>query len=361
MSTSSRPALPLPDWLRAIAAQLIIAHHLAWYGPLAVTAAVLAPELFAWLQDSARIAVQVFLVVGGYLAARALAPRPYDVRGPLPQAWPGLVLKRYLRLARPYGLALLAALVAAALARQWGADADTPDAPSVSVLLANVFFLQDVLGLPALSAGFWYVAIDLQLFALFAALVAWRRVGAPSSRLNRAMRVASLLGTGLLTVLSLFWFNLDAAQDRWAPYFFAAYGLGVLACWIQAQPRRFAMILALEAVVVLALMVAWRDRLALAGLVAVALAWQPGQALLLRSRLHPLMRWLAKVSYGSFLLHYPVLLVVGTVLDRLWPGDVPVAAAGLLLTWALSLAAGAAVQVACRVSQIVVVLWTLVC
>ena len=155
MSTSSqRTALPLPDWLRAIASQLIIAHHLAWYGPLALAAAGLAPSLFTWLQDSARMAVQVFLVVGGYLAARALAPRPFDVRGPQPQEWLGLVSRRYLRLARPYGLALLVALAAATLARQLGSDPDTPDAPSVGVLLANVFFLQDVLGLPALSAGF---------------------------------------------------------------------------------------------------------------------------------------------------------------------------------------------------------------
>ena len=34
----------------------------------------LAPDLMAWLYDYARMAVQIFLVLGGYLAAASLAP-----------------------------------------------------------------------------------------------------------------------------------------------------------------------------------------------------------------------------------------------------------------------------------------------
>ncbi|MBN8489412.1 MAG: acyltransferase, partial [Burkholderiales bacterium] len=229
---------------------------------------------------------------------------------------------------------------AATLARQLGSDPDTPAAPRVSELLAHLLFLQDLLDVPSLSAGFWYVAIDMQLFALFAALVTWRRLGAPGSRLNRVARVASVLGTLTLTVASLFWINLDSEQDIWAPYFFGAYGLGIAACWIQAQPRRSGLLLALAALVAAALEWAWRDRIALAGLTALLLAWQPGVERLARHPLHPLMAWLARVSYGSFLLHYPLLLVVGTLVDRVWPDDAVVAALALLLTWALSLTAG---------------------
>lgn len=340
MPTSRRPALPLPDWLRAMASQLIIAHHLAWYGPLAVSATVLWPELFSALQSNGRLAVQVFLVVAGFLAARGLAPRPFCRVGPAPTEWPGLVAQRYWRLARPCGVALLAALAAATLARQLGSDPDTPAAPSAPELLANLLFLQDLLGVPALSAGLWYVAIDLQLFALFAALVALRRLGAAGSALNRALRVSSVLGTVTLTVASLFWINLDSRFDIWAPYFFGAYGLGIAACWIQAQPRRAELLVALAALVAVALVFDWRERLAVAGLTALLLAWQPGGERLSRHALHPLMRWLARVSYGSFLLHYPLLLLVGTLTDGTWPGEPVAAALGLLLTWALSLAAG---------------------
>jgi peptidoglycan/LPS O-acetylase OafA/YrhL len=340
MPTSRRPALPLPDWLRAIASQLIIAHHLAWYGPLAVSAAALWPDLFDGLQAHGRLAVQVFLVVGGFLAARGLASRPFADGGPTPAEWPALVWQRYRRLARPYGVALLAALAAATLARQWGSDPDTPAAPSAPDLLAHLLMLQDLLGVPSLSAGFWYVAIDLQLFALFAALIALRHLGAPGTRWHRAARIASVLGTTTLTLLSLFWINLDSAQDIWAPYFFGAYGLGIAACWIQTQPRRAGLLLALAALVGAALEWAWRDRVAVAGVTALLLAWQPGTDRLARHALHPLMQWLARVSYGSFLLHYPLLLVVGTLVHRIWPEEAGMAALGLLLTWALSLAAG---------------------
>ncbi|MBN8489756.1 MAG: acyltransferase, partial [Burkholderiales bacterium] len=98
MPTTRRPALPLPDWLRAIASQLIIAHHLTWYGPLAASAALLWPELFELLQAHGRLAVQVFLVVAGYLAARGLAPRPFASSSHGPADWAGLVWQRYWRL-----------------------------------------------------------------------------------------------------------------------------------------------------------------------------------------------------------------------------------------------------------------------
>ncbi|MBQ0959579.1 acyltransferase family protein [Ideonella sp. 4Y11] len=344
MTATRRPALPLPDWLRAIASQLIIAHHLAWYGPLAVSATALWPGLFGSLQSHGRLAVQVFLVVAGYLAARGLAPSPFARSGPGPAEWAGLVWQRYWRLARPYGVALLAALAAAGFARAFGSDPDTPAAPSAPALLANLFFLQDLLGVPALSAGFWYVAIDLQLFALFAALVALRRIGRTGSALNRAMRVGSVLGTVGLMLASMLWLNLDSLLDAWAPYFFAAYGLGVAACWIHAQPRRTALLLALAALVAAALVLDWRERLAVAGLTALLLAWQPAGERLARHAWHPMMRWLARVSYGSFLLHYPLLLLVGTAVDRVWPDQPLPAALALVLTWALSLGAGWAVH-----------------
>ena len=63
------------DVLKAVASQLIIFHHLAFYGPLSDVAQSLAPGLMHWFSDYARVAVQAFLVVGGFLAARGWRPR----------------------------------------------------------------------------------------------------------------------------------------------------------------------------------------------------------------------------------------------------------------------------------------------
>ena len=48
------------DFLRALASQLIVWHHLAFYGPLSDIAYPLAPLAIDVLYDYARMAVQVF-------------------------------------------------------------------------------------------------------------------------------------------------------------------------------------------------------------------------------------------------------------------------------------------------------------
>ncbi|MBK6632741.1 MAG: hypothetical protein IPG33_17865 [Betaproteobacteria bacterium] len=59
------------DAIKAIASQLIVWHHLVAYGPMAETVYPHVEDLTDWLYSHARQAVQAFLVVGGYLAARS--------------------------------------------------------------------------------------------------------------------------------------------------------------------------------------------------------------------------------------------------------------------------------------------------
>ena len=72
---------PWIDWGKAIASQLIVWHHLAHYGPLAPRVAAVWPDLMGWLDGRALYAVQAFLVMGGYLAARSLWPARRAARG----------------------------------------------------------------------------------------------------------------------------------------------------------------------------------------------------------------------------------------------------------------------------------------
>jgi peptidoglycan/LPS O-acetylase OafA/YrhL len=105
----------LINLLKAVAAQLIVLHHLAFYGPMADHARALFPALIDWLSSSARIAVQVFLVVGGFLAAKSLAPSGHaGYADPLRAIW-----RRYTKLAPAFLAATLIAAVASTLAAQW--------------------------------------------------------------------------------------------------------------------------------------------------------------------------------------------------------------------------------------------------
>ena len=196
----SRPAtarLAGIDALKAVASQLIVLHHLAFYGPMSDHARQLAPGLFDWLSEHARLAVQAFLVIGGFLAARALAP---DGRLLAQRPVGSLFVRRYLRLAVPCIAAIGAAIVAAAIARALMQHDSIPAAPTLPQLAANLLLLQDLLGYDALSAGLWYVAIDLQLYILLV-LALWA---------GRERALAVVAG---LAVASLWAFTRSASRS----------------------------------------------------------------------------------------------------------------------------------------------------
>ena len=71
---ANRPQFGWINGLKAGAAQLIVLHHLAFYGPMSDVAHPAMPDLLDWLYEYARMAVQIFLVIGGFLAAASLAP-----------------------------------------------------------------------------------------------------------------------------------------------------------------------------------------------------------------------------------------------------------------------------------------------
>lgn len=327
------------NWGKALGSQLIVWHHLLSYGPLAPAARTRWPAWADFLQQDARLAVQAFLVIGGYLAARSLWPAP-DTPRLSPRDWPLRALARYRRLLPTLLLALLAAWLAAALARAWMTDADTPAPPTGTQLLAHVLMLQDILDQPALSAGVWYVAIDLQLFALLAALAALMHRAMRHARPGGAQTAMAVTLLGGSVLASLVWFNLQDDGDMWAPYFFGAYGLGVLAAWGGRGGQRAGATALIVSLLMLALLLEWRSRIALAGGVALLLLWQPAAGALARSNLNAMMGWLARISYPVFLLHYPVSLLVSTIVWRLAPSAPAAQIAGLLLAWCLSLAAG---------------------
>jgi len=320
-----RQSLPLVDLLKALSSQLIVWHHLAFYGPMSDVVYPYAPALISWHYDYARMAVQVFLVLGGFLTARTLAP---GMEFDQPARAIGLLLwRRYLRLARPYLVAIAAAIAAAAFARALIQYPSTPTAPTFLQIAAHVFLVQDIIGQEALSAGVWYVAIDFQLYALFL-LILW---------LSRARATAALLACATLASVSLLWLNRQPDLDIYAPYFFGAYGLGIIAQWISNQPRKSAWLAALALLVASALIVEWRTRILVAGVTALMLAATGGVTA-------PRWSWvsfLSRISYSVFVIHYAVILAVSAVVYRYWPASHSANAAGMAAAWMLSLAAGA--------------------
>lgn len=329
--------IPLIDVAKGLACMLIVWHHLAFYGPMSDAAYELAPWLVDWLYVYGRMAVQVFLVVGGFLAAGTLAPDGV-ARCDRPLAQIG---RRYLRLTTPYLAALALGIIAAGLARAWSDHVSIPAMPTLAQLLAHVLLLNDLLGFDALSAGVWYVAIDFQLFVL--AVLVFRLAGRwqPAGRVRLlAFERPGMVLAVALTVASLLWFNRIAALDTSAFYFVGSYGLGMLAFWAGRSTRRTWWLAAIAGMGGLALAMEFRGRIALAVAVALALVWLQSRPDARGWMRDSLLQRVGQMSYSVFLVHFPVCLLVNLLFDQLWPSMPWVNAGGMLLAFGLSLWSG---------------------
>lgn len=327
--------LPLVDWIKALAAQLIVLHHMALYGPLAHVAAQRWPDPMIWLFDYGLYAVQAFLVVGGYLAVRGLAPQ-----GRLVTHAPFVTLiRRYQRLVLPFAVALLLAIAAALLAGHWMQHESVTELGTAKEtgwrFLMHLLLLHNVLEVDALSAGVWYVAIDFQLFALMLGVL-WL-----AERAHRLGRFPwAEIFTFVAVTAALLVFNRNADLDAWGIYFMGSYGLGALAYWLSRRDNGNYWLALLSVTVLLALQIEFRERIALALSVALLLALvgrREDWLVRLRSRT---IAFLSKISYAVFLVHFPVALVVNAFfMHFLHPGPV-LALVGVGLAWALSLLVG---------------------
>lgn len=333
----------LIDLLKVCACILIVWHHLALYSPMAVVVSEWLPSLHDFLFEYGLLAVQVFLVVGGYLNgkswSRVLADQKIQA---MSRIW-----SRYTRLAIPLFVALSFAVLVTALIRPFFDHISLSAAPTPWQVLAHVFFLQDVLYLEAFSAGVWYVAIDFQLFimAIFCAWLAHAWQG--SSGTGLVVRKALLLW-GALTLVSLFVWNLNPLDEIWGTYFLGAYGLGLcIGSWRYANLRFSYFHLNLLIILVGALAFAYqpRERLAVAVVTAIFLClYEASECKPIQFLKASWLRNFSDATYAIFVIHFGVSLLVSALVFNFWSENIPINLMGLLLSFALSIWLGRLIQ-----------------
>ncbi len=268
------------------------------------------PGVMTWLFEYGRYAVQIFLVMGGYLAAQSLT-RTSDIRNPRTAL--KLIFNRYLRLFAPYVVALLITILCAWVARFWVQDEFVGESETLGQFLAHLFFLQGILGLDSISAGAWYVAIDWQLYAVLAIMFG----------MFPGFRSLIWVST-ILIVASLLYFNRLSDYENYFIYFIGSYGLGVLAQLAKnySDPvvNRLARILII--IIGLVILVSSFDHLwirnILAYFVAIALIVWGGRAYKdeKHAKMHNLVfsiLWGSRRSYCAFLLHFSFILLANTL------------------------------------------------
>ncbi|PTR15436.1 peptidoglycan/LPS O-acetylase OafA/YrhL [Nitrosospira sp. Nsp2] len=323
------------DALKAIACLSIVAHHLAAYGPMSQIAYPLFPGFVDGVYEYGRMAVPVFFVVAGFLFAGKHAPG-----GVLLVSHPVQAIKRrYLRLVVPYLAALILSIGCAAVARMWMVHESIPAAVGPFQLLAHALLLQDLLDQEVLSAGIWYVAIDFQLF-VSAVMLLW--LSRQIQHRHPNLKAGGLILITGLTLASLFVFNRDKSLDETAFYFFGSFGLGILIYWISDMPRRNLWLVLLALVVIGALLVDFRFRIAVAGAVMLMLGLVKQHGSLLENlRVPVFLTSLGRISYSIFLVHFPLCLVVNATFFHFFPVHPVANAFGLILAFGVSILGGA--------------------
>ena len=328
------------DLFKACACVLIVWHHLALYGPMSDVVFEWFPNVIGMLFDHGLLAVQIFLVVGGYLNAkswiRALSESDFHFFSRL---W-----ARYQRLAIPLLAALSFTVAITALVRPYFDHPSLSDSPTPYQVMAHVFLLQDILFVEAFSAGVWYVAIDFQLFALAVLCAAlahrWQAWLGRGSVIRKALGMWSLL-----MLASFFIWNLNPLGEIWGTYFFCAYGLGLcVGCWRWTGFNINYRILALLLLLLGALAWLYQPRIRLVVAVTVAVLLALYEATDCRPIPWLQSTWVQALSNGSyaiFLIHFGVSLLVSAVVFTHWSENVPINAMGMITSFGLSLLLGA--------------------
>jgi peptidoglycan/LPS O-acetylase OafA/YrhL len=357
------------DGLRGWASLAVVFYHVQFFRPeLTEIGAALPDVVVDDVFGRGNLGVAVFFVLSGFVIAYSarggLAPgdqadpsdRPADGAvtaappsgGPVP--WgrhkpfsaPVFALRRALRIVPPYYAAIVVALAFALAAslQEGGPFLPGEAAFSWPRFGSHLFFGQEILGFTNFNDVFWTLGLELQFYAVFAALVValrWVR----GSRL-RLPTVPVLFGA--VALVSVGWtltMAPDAPRAVWFPALIYSFFLGVLVLlralrlvpwWLPA--------LLLAAVAAVATVHAYNREFAAASGVTAAVLWLVVEiGGLDRVLADPVSQLLGRVSYSLYLVHTPVLGAALVVSALVLPQTAAGQAVGLVVALTAALVA----------------------
>jgi peptidoglycan/LPS O-acetylase OafA/YrhL len=314
------------DFLKTIAVQIIIFHHLSNYGIIPTKVHELFPGFIDFVGQHGKYAVQIFLVIGGYLTAKSL-PQTLAKFGLLKT-----MINRYLRLAPIYIIAIAFTMVCAMVARSVHYEDYIGEPETLLQILAHLFFLQSILGFESISVGVWYVAIDWQLYIFAACLLFFLK------SFKNTLIILSIVMFG-----SLMYFSKNPLFDNYFIYFVSAYGLGIIAFLAenssQPESRNKARVLFLLFILLVLsdAFIELRIKNIIEIVLAVLLSLFGKHAYTSKNiAWSQLCIWFSNRAYCAFLIHFSLLLVGNTIYNYLNLDNPHLGVAFMLGIWLLS-------------------------
>ena len=309
------------DLLKIIGSHLIVLHHLVLYSPMAKIVESKLPLLIDFFFYYARLPAWIFLVVAGFLCAHIVDKRTsFNLLH--------AIGKRCLRLLPLYFISISIVVLVTILFGPFIKDELwISPIPSLIEFLTHLLLIQDVIGQPALSAGAWYVSIDLQLFALTLALFFLSRHFYTNLEIE-------IIGSCifLASLASLFIWSKEQQYEIYAFYFLNAYGLGLIAYLARKNKLCFYFFLFLLMAHVMVMVFDLSAKSAVILLTALTLYFVD-KGYVITNRISKIIESASNSSYALFVSHFFVIIIFTGIWNMLELKGLFVAFMMLIVTW----------------------------
>ena len=196
------------DGLRAIAALSVCVYHFS--NTIADGRPHLWPEPFQSIADHGWAGVQIFFVLSGFVIAHSVRDQRITA-----SFFGRFALRRSIRLDPPYWVVIALSIVALMLT-----GSAFPSAPTV---VANMLYLDRLIGAPSLVKVGWTLALEIQFYLVFVLLIGVRQ---QVSRLGLLFVPLAIMSIGIyVKLIPLAWTGLFIVH--WSFFF-----LGALVSWV---------------------------------------------------------------------------------------------------------------------------------
>ncbi|GAA2656032.1 acyltransferase family protein [Paractinoplanes durhamensis] len=296
------------DGLRGLAALYVVVFH-CWLLGFPGFPVNSGPVWFGWLMYG-RLAVVFFLVLSGFSLALSPAAVGWRLGGVR-----RFLRRRAFRILPAYWAALAISLAVAAIV----VPASRQGPPTSGTTIVYALLLQDIVVAPTPNGAFWSIAVEVELYLVFPVLV----------MLRRKLGAGALMAIALLPFATyVLWSGGNTPVEgvnRLAMNLAPAFVAGMLAAAAVTGPRLpwhwLSLLTGAPVVYVIAtrgsawtaLHYFWIDLAVVPAMTFLIIAVATGRSAVLQSG--PL-RALGSFSYSLYLIHLPVVMVIGRKIVR---------------------------------------------